>query len=401
MSDIASADRVSAATEKAVFGPFEVCLPEAWVPADHHVVVPGVRVFDVRPETAHTGTEEIHPNIVVRYFEESGEGGVASAALRELRLGGESTVDGFLPLSYEAFFTSFGLPARRHHVVAWQGGLVWHSLRWYVGLRGHVLEVTLTVGEGEDVTALGSQCDHLTRRVRPCDDSDRPSGLTWPDPPRAMQDPAPETVVTEQDLVPVHVECLGAAEDRTQSVESRLWSGEFSPAQAAVIEQSVPVLSGRGERDGREGRVEVCLTGGDEAVVVAAEDCDPGSHSVRRVATVPVAVAVPLALEFTGLRVEWLRDAVFEAEGAVGADEDGWSAVAGTAAQELLRRSRDWWVWRDRDDQVAAEWMQPEGGPPFAVIRGERSTAAVPVVPGVLYAALQSSVAVAVEAPAG
>lgn len=31
MSDIASADRVSAATEKADFGPIEVCLPEAWV----------------------------------------------------------------------------------------------------------------------------------------------------------------------------------------------------------------------------------------------------------------------------------------------------------------------------------------------------------------------------------
>lgn len=99
MSDIASADRVSAATEKAVFGPFALRVPQAWVPADGHVGAPGVRVFDVRPETAHTGTEEIHPNMVVRYFEESGEGGVASAALRKLRLGGESAVDGFLPLS--------------------------------------------------------------------------------------------------------------------------------------------------------------------------------------------------------------------------------------------------------------------------------------------------------------
>lgn len=63
---------------------------------------------------------------------------------------------------------------------------------------------------------------------------------------------------------------------------------------------------------------------------------------------------------------------------------------AGTsAAQELLRRPRDWWVWRDREDHVAAEWMQPYGDPPFAVIRGERSSRAVPVVPGIFYAAVE------------
>ncbi|WP_167635498.1 hypothetical protein, partial [Micrococcus lylae] len=349
------------------------------------------RVFDVRAETAHTGAEEIHPNVAVRYFVEPEEGGVASAALRELHLGGESALDGFLPLSYEAFFTGVGLPARRHHVVAWQRGLLWHSLRWYVGSGDHVLELALTVGEGDDVRALGSQCDDLARRVRPVHGSDRPDGLTWPRLPHAMQDLTPETVVTEQDLVPAQVERLSTPEDL---VPSKLWSDEISSRQAALIEQRAPLLSGRGVRDGHECHVEICLAGGDEAVVVTVENGGAGASPVRRVATVPVAVAVPLALESTGVRVEWLRDAVFEAECVVGADEGGWSAVAGTsAAQDLLRRPRDWWVWRDREDHVAAEWMQPYGGPPFAVIRGERSSRAVPVVPGIFYAALQESIA--------
>lgn len=56
---------------------------------ERHVGGPGAIVFDVRPKTAHTGEDEIHPNVVVRYFAEPNDGGVVSASLRELGLAGE------------------------------------------------------------------------------------------------------------------------------------------------------------------------------------------------------------------------------------------------------------------------------------------------------------------------
>lgn len=84
--------------------------------------------------------------------------------------------------------------------------------------------------------------------------------MTWPRLPHAMQDLTPETVVTEQDLVPAQVERLSTPEDL---VPSKLWSDEISSRQAALIEQRAPLLSGRGVRDGHECHVEICLAGGD------------------------------------------------------------------------------------------------------------------------------------------
>ncbi|MDO4255452.1 MAG: hypothetical protein Q4C81_09990 [Kocuria sp.] len=377
-------------------GTFHITLPPHWQPVEVEGVHHNVLVVDVRPETAHSGLEEIHPNLVLRHFPEEADGNVASAAFREAFLGGDPVVDGFLLLSYESFFTGHGLPARRHHLVAWDGSRLWHCLRWYMGTGTNVLELTLTVGEGDDLAALGEQCDHVARRVTVTDTATHPEGLIWPSVPADIRDPAPETVVTEQNLIPPQLENLqlGYEQFKAQHRGGTPWTSKLTEDQRRIVEQRGPALSGRGQRNGRNVRAEICLDTEGNAVVLVVEEAAENLPSTLRVASVPATVAVPLALEHLGVRTDWIRDVVFNADVGTDPGSPQWNAVSGgQAAADILQRPRDWWVWQDHESNVAAEWMQPTSAPPFAVVRGEDNAAAVPVMPGVLYAALQAALA--------
>ena len=376
-------------------GPFRLPLWQGWTPV--HAPWLGrddVLLFDVRPETAHRDAGLMHPNVAVRYYHESESGNVASAALREAFEGGRGVTDGSLLLSYEAFFVGSGLPARRHHRVVWRGDRLWHSLQWFVGLGAVVLEMTLTVSEGDDLDLFGEQCDYVMRRVRVPSEAQGSHRLIWPQVPADVSDPLPASIVTEQGLVPDQAESLvkaHAAGMRRLAGSMFPWSSEMTVEQKSVVSGNAPVLSAVGMQSGTTKRVELCSSGHGHAVLLVVTESPGTAGRGVAVTTVPEAFAVPVLMRHLGVRTDWLRDAVFRAEAeAAPSLEGGWHVASGGAeASALLSQERDWWTWRDRQGEIAAEWFQPAGAPPFAVARDEDGCTAVPVVPGILYAALQ------------
>lgn len=374
-------------------GRFVVRMPEEW-PVAHPGLVgrDDVLMFDVRPETVHTGRERIHPTVGLRHFTESEGGNVASAALREAFLGGRVDVDGFVLLSYEALFTQRGWPARRHHVLAWCGDLLWHSLRWYVGCGPDVLELTLTVETEADAAVLGDVCDRLARSVRvTASEHLSQQSMFWPEVPVDLRASGIADVITEQGLNPPWVESLQAGHDSAENTFAvGGWDQDPTAEQRRVLEASAPVLSSVGEKDGEPYRMEVCLDGEGGAVVVVVPDAGGTSRGVK---TVPAEIAVPLLLAWTGLRADWLRDVVLEAaaDEPLSASGGRWRVVGRTGPAPDVER-RDWWRWWNADGYIVAEWMQPVGGPPFMVLRDERAAVGLPVVPGVFYSALQDFV---------
>lgn len=377
-------------------GRFLLEVPDAWVSVPAEVAGrDDVLVFDISPETAHQGHEVVHPTVALRHFTEPADGNVASASFREAFLGGQEVVEGFLLLSYEAFFTGRGLPGRRHHVIGWEEALAWHSVRWYVGSGAEIVELTLTAEAGADLELWGGQCDRMIRSVVFQGAPEPASNLCWPEVPVDVRAEDSWEVVTEQGLNPPWLESLRAGYDAVQEQDPwSAWAAEPSLEQRRVLEQELPILSGVGERSGQGFRVEICLDGRGGAVVVVVPEGDGDGTNVRRgVRTVPVSLVVPVLLTWAGLRADWLRDEVMEAPGD----------VAPTEMAELCRgrwgadgvgseASADWWRWWNQEGEVVAEWVQPLHRAPLAVFRDESRCVGVPVMPGVLYSVLQSTV---------
>lgn len=384
-------------------GRFLLELPDAWVPVPAKLASrDNVLVFDISPETAHQGAEVVHPTVTVRHFTEPADGNVASAAFREAFLGGENVVEGFLLLSYEAFFTGRGLPARRHHVIGWKSELAWHSLRWYLGVDRDVLEVTLTVEEESGLEVWGGLCDRMAREVALLASPEPAAVLRWPDVPQALRAAAAAGVVTEQGLNPPWVESVQAGYGVGQAARGAWtgWAEDPSAEQRRVIERGAPVLSAWGEKRGQPFRVEVCLDGEGGAVVVVVPGGGAVASEARRgVRTVPASMAVPVVLLWADLRADWLRDDVVEAPGGapLGGAGRQWHPSRGdeVVADE---RTTDWWRWQNVDGEIVAEWMQPCGRAPVAVFRDDVRAVGVPVMPGVLYSSLQGEVR---ETPVG
>ena len=359
-------------------GPFVVPVPEGWEAVTDGLHT-GVLVFDLAGDLSTVGERpesQLRPNVVLRFFTEESGGGVMAAAPREL-FAEHALRPCTLVLAYDYAVTGAGLPVRRHHVVVDIDGQAVHSVRWYVGLGDAVLEMTLTFDEPWFGAEFWAVCDRVVSDITSAEM--RPGG-------KEISGPiVPESGDRESEsILAVDAPRLEAAESLDIGLsllagEREPWLSETEAPQDWLTEVagSEALLRAEGVARGRPTVCEAYQVDGSVTLRTSVTWGSPGAEQVeRRFLQATSSTAVLHMMAALDVRAGWQREVIAHAsaEENLAADDVAWDVIAGgERAVSVLHQPRDVWIVRDRDGELVAHWLQPDGKGLLAVLHDDEA----------------------------